>query len=47
MEDSTLTAFNDLQDKVGTYGGAIVGLVVAAVVVTFGIKWLKRGASKA
>lgn len=40
-------AFGDLQSKATTYGGATVALVVAVVVLFFGIKMLKRGASKA
>lgn len=40
-------AFTELQGKVTTYGAAVVALVVAVVVLFFGIKFLKRGASKA
>jgi hypothetical protein len=40
-------AFADLQTKITTYGGAVVGLVVASVILFFGIKFLRRGASKA
>jgi hypothetical protein len=40
-------AFDTLQGKVTLYGAAVVALVVAVVVLFFGIKFLKRGASKA
>lgn len=45
--DPVADAFTDLQAKVTTYGAAVVALVVAVVVLFFGIKFLKRGASKA
>jgi intracellular septation protein A len=45
--DPVADAFDTLQDKVTTYGTAVVALVVAVVVLFFGIKFLKRGASKA
>lgn len=45
--DPVSDAFGDLQDKVTLYGGAVVALVVAAIIILFGVKWLKKGASKA
>lgn len=45
--DPVDTAFDTLQSKVTTYGGATVALVVAVVVLFFGIKMLRKGAAKA
>lgn len=45
--DPVETAFNDMEAKVTTYGAAIVALVVLAVAIFLGIKYLKRGVSKA
>lgn len=45
--DPVEDAFGDLQDKVTLYGGLIVALVVAVVILFFGLKFLKKGASKA
>jgi hypothetical protein len=40
-------AFTTLDGKITLYGGLIVGLVIASVVLFFGIKWLRKGANKA
>lgn len=40
-------AFTSMEGKVTTYGVAIVSLVVLAVALFLGIKYLKRGVSKA
>lgn len=45
--DAVDEAFTELGGKVTTYGAATVGLVVAVVVLFFGIKFLKRGVAKA
>ena len=45
--DPVADGLDELQSKVATYGTAVVALVVAVVVLFFGIKFLKRGASKA
>lgn len=45
--DPVSDAFTTLQDKVTLYGAAVVTLVVAVVVLFFGIKFLRRGANKA
>jgi len=45
--DPVSTAFDTMQAKIGTYGGAIVALVVASAVLFLGIKYLRKGTSKA
>lgn len=45
--DPIETAFTDMEGKVTTYGGAIVALVVIAAAIFLGIKYLKKGVSKA
>lgn len=40
-------AFGDMQAKVVLYGGLIVSLVVASIVIFLGIKYLRKGVSKA
>lgn len=45
--DPVSDGISQMQDKVTTYGAAVVGLVVAVVILFFGIKFLKKGASKA
>lgn len=45
--DPVETAFTDMESKVTTYGGAIVSLVVLAVGIFLGIKYLRKGVSKA
>ncbi|MGY2704848.1 hypothetical protein [Nocardioides sp. HB32] len=40
-------AFTTMQGKVTLYGAAVVALVVASVLLFFGIKFLRKGASKA
>lgn len=45
--DPVTTAFNDMEGKITTYGAAIVGLVVLAVGIFLGIKYLRKGVSKA
>jgi hypothetical protein len=46
-EDPIDAAFTDLQGKVTLYGGAVVALVVASIILLFGIKWLRKGSAKA
>jgi len=45
--DPVATAFNDMNGKVTTYGAAIVALVVLSVGIFLGIKYLRKGTSKA
>lgn len=45
--DPVTTAFNDMEGKITTYGTAIVGLVVLAVGIFLGIKYLRKGTSAA
>lgn len=45
--DPVETAFNDMEAKVTTYGGAIVALVVLSIGIFLGIKYLRKGVSKA
>lgn len=45
--DPVGTAFSDLEGKITTYGTAIVALVVLSVGIFLGIKYLRKGASKA
>lgn len=45
--DPVATAFDDMEAKVTTYGAAIVALVVLAVGIFLGIKYLRKGVSKA
>lgn len=40
-------AFDEMQGKITTYGAAIVGLVVLSVGIFLGIKYLRKGVSKA
>lgn len=40
-------AFADMLQKVKDYGALIVGLVVAAALIFLGIKYLRKGLSKA
>jgi hypothetical protein len=40
-------AFADMQTKIVTYGGLIVGLVIAGAIIFLGIKYLRKGLSKA
>lgn len=39
--------FTQLNDKITTYGGSIVALVVLAAGIFIGVKYLKKGLSKA
>jgi hypothetical protein len=45
--DPVSDAFTDMNGKVTTYGAAIVALVVLAVGIFLGIKYLRKGVSKA
>lgn len=45
--DPVADAFTDMQGKITTYGAAIVGLVVLSVGIFLGIKYLRKGVSKA
>lgn len=45
--DPVEDAFDDLQGKVAIYGAATVALVIAVVLIFFGIKFLRKGAAKA
>lgn len=45
--DPVSDAFADMKTKVLLYGGLIVTLVVAAVGIFLGIKYLRKGVSKA
>lgn len=45
--DPVIGAFDDVEGKIGTYGTAIVGIVVASVLLFLGIKYLRKGGSKA
>jgi hypothetical protein len=45
--DPVQAAFDDMESKVTLYGAAIVALVVLAVGIFLGIKYLRKGVSKA
>lgn len=45
--DPVADAFTSMEGKVTTYGAAIVALVVLAVGIFLGIKYLRKGVSKA
>lgn len=45
--DPVADAFTSMEGKITTYGGAIVALVVLAVGIFLGIKYLRKGVSKA
>lgn len=45
--DPVDTAFSDMQAKIVAYGALIVGLVVAGALIFLGIKYLRKGLSKA
>lgn len=45
--DPVETAFTDMEGKITTYGGAIVALVVLSIGIMLGIKYLRKGVSKA
>lgn len=45
--DPVAGAFDDMETKVTTYGAAIVALVVLSVGIFLGIKYLRKGISKA
>lgn len=45
--DPVLGAFDGLETKITLYGAAIVALVVLSVALFLGIKYLRRGATKA
>ena len=45
--DPVLDAFDDMQAKILLYGAAIVALVVLAVGIFLGIKYLKKGVHSA
>lgn len=47
VADPVDQAFTDMQGKVTTYGAAIVALVVVAAGIFLGVKYLKKGLSKA
>lgn len=46
-DDPALDGINDMAAKVTTYGGAIVALVVLSAALFLGIKYLRKGVSKA
>lgn len=45
--DPVTTAFDDMESKITLYGGAIVALVVLSAALFLGIKYLRKGVSKA
>lgn len=45
--DPVAGAFTSMQDKIVTYGAAIVGLVVASAVIFLGVKYIRKGLAKA
>jgi len=45
--DPVTTAFADMESKITLYGGAIVALVVLSAALFLGIKYLRKGVSKA
>lgn len=45
--DPVTDAFGDMQTKIVAYGALIVGLVVAGALIFLGIKYLRKGLSKA
>lgn len=45
--DPVEAAFSDMSAKIVTYGALVVGLVVLAVGIFLGIKWLRKGVSAA
>ena len=45
--DPVADAFTTMQGKVVTYGGAIVALVIVSAGIFLGIKYLRKGVSKA
>lgn len=46
-DDPALDGINDMAAKVTTYGAAIVALVVLSAGLFLGIKYLRKGVSKA
>lgn len=46
-DDPVTAAFTEMNSKVTTYGAAIVALVVLSVGIFLGIKYLRKGVSKA
>ena len=45
--DPVEDGFADMLTKIGIYGGLIVGLVVLSASIFLGVKYLRRGTSKA
>lgn len=45
--DPVTDAFSDMSAKIVSYGALVVGLVVLAVGIFLGIKWLRKGVSAA